>query len=187
MLKIVTGSAKGKKIETLEGEATRPTSQRIKEAMFSAIQFDIENRRTLDLFSGSGQLGIEAMSRGASSVTFVDSSRESMETVKKNARNTGFFDLSRFAVADYRNFIRKSANKEKYDLVFIDPPYSAECCIDALERLASAELLALGAIVILESGEEKIPQSISGFELIKSTSYGKKSALNIFIYRGTFE
>lgn len=183
MLKIITGTAKGRKIETLEGDATRPTSQRIKEALFSAIQFDIENRRVLDLFAGSGQLGLEAMSRGAVSVTFVDMSRESIDIVKKNAKCTGFFDFCKYLVADYRNYIRKASGGAKYDLVFIDPPYSMKACEDALTRLRDAGLLANGAIVALESGEEKISAEISGFEVLKSTNYGKMSALNIFLYR----
>ena len=91
MVRIITGSKKGKKLATLEGDATRPTSERIKGAMFSSIQFDIEDRRVLDLFAGSGQLGFEALSRGAESVTFVDSERDAMEIVKKNARDLGYF------------------------------------------------------------------------------------------------
>ena len=78
MLRIITGTAKGKKLKTLEGEATRPTSERIKEAIFSAIQFDVEGRRTLDLFAGSGQMGLEALSRGAESVMFIDSARDTL-------------------------------------------------------------------------------------------------------------
>ena len=151
MLRIITGSAKGKKLVTLEGEATRPTSERIKGAMFSSIQFDIEYRRVLDLFAGSGQLGLEALSRGADSCTFVDLEREAMEIVKKNATLTGFFDKSRFSVADWRNFIRKAAGRDKYDLVFIDPPYAMQCCVDALSRLAEAGLLLIGAIVVIDS------------------------------------
>ena len=78
MMRIITGTAKGKKLETLEGDATRPTSERIKEAIFSSIQFEVEDRRVLDLFAGSGQMGLEALSRGAASATFIDSSREAM-------------------------------------------------------------------------------------------------------------
>ena len=185
MLKIITGIAKGRKLETLTGDATRPSSQRIKEALFSAIQFDIENRRVLDLFAGSGQLGLEALSRGAVSATFIDAARESIDVVKKNAKNTGFFDSCRFLVSDYRNYIRKASGTQKFDLVFIDPPYMMQCCVEALLRLRDADMLALGAIVCLESGEEEInPTSLSGFEVLKSTSYGKKSALNILLYRG---
>ena len=186
MLRIITGIAKGKRIETLEGEATRPTSERIKEALFSSIQFDIEERRVLDLFAGSGQLGLEALSRGAATASFVDSEREAMEIVKRNARATGFFDCSRYIVSDWRNYIRKASGRDKYDLVFIDPPYSMECCADAVERLIEADLLAKGAIVVLESGTEN--PDFSGredIEVIKSTHYGKKTFVNILLYRGT--
>ena len=183
MLRITTGIAKGKRIETLEGEATRPTSERIKQAIFSSIQFDIEERRVLDLFAGSGQLGLEAMSRGAKSVSFVDSAREAMDIVKKNAKATGFFEDCRYIVSDWRNYIRKASGRDKYDLVFIDPPYSSECCSDAIKRLAEAELLEGGAIVVLESGTEDIDiAEFLDFELIKSTHYGKKTFVNILLY-----
>lgn len=190
MLRIITGSAKGKKLVTLEGEATRPTSERIKGAMFSSIQFDIEDRRVLDLFAGSGQLGLEALSRGAESVTFVDSEREAMEIVKKNATSLGFFSSCRYSVADYRNYIRKASGRDKYDLVFIDPPYAMECCVDALQRLKDAELIIPGALVVMESGTEQIDLSapiFSAFEVLKSTAYGKKTALHILLYRGDAE
>ena len=186
MLRIITGTAKGKKLKTLEGEATRPTSERIKEAVFSAIQFDIEDRRVLDLFAGSGQMGLEALSRGASSVMFIDSAREAMEIVKENAKYVGFFDKCRYLVSDYRNYIRKASGRDKFDLVFIDPPYAMECSLDAVKRLAEAGLLANGAIAVLESGEEKIDlDSLSDFEVIKSTHYGKKSFVNILLYKET--
>ena len=185
MLRIITGKAKGKRIETLEGEATRPTSERIKEAVFSSIQFDIEGSRVLDLFAGSGQLGLEALSRGAASVSFVDLAREAMDVVKRNAKSTGFFDECRYIVSDWRNYIRKAAGKDKYDLVFVDPPYAMQCCADALTRLVDAELLAVGAIVVLESGEEEIDvSSFTEFEVLKSTHYGKKTFVNILLYRG---
>ena len=185
VLRIITGTAKGKRIETLEGEATRPTSERIKEAMFSSIQFDIENRRVLDLFAGSGQLGLEALSRGAAKVSFVDSAREAMDVVKKNAVATGFFNDARYIVSDWRNYIRKATGRDKYDLVFIDPPYSMECSEDALLRLVAADMLEGGAIVVLESGTEDINlANLSGFDVIKSTHYGKKTFVNILLYRG---
>lgn len=184
MLRIITGMAKGKKLITLEGEATRPTSERIKEAVFSSIQFDLEERRVLDLFAGSGQLGLEALSRGASSAFFTDSSREAIEIVKKNARTCGFEDRCKYLVSDWRNYIRKASGREKFDLVFVDPPYAMECCADALERLLKSGLLADGAIVVLESGSEELDSSaFSNFECIKSTHYGKKTFVNIFIYR----
>ena len=186
MLRIITGTAKGKKLKTLEGEATRPTSERIKEAIFSSIQFDIEGRRVLDLFAGSGQMGLEALSRGAESAMFIDSSREAIEIVKDNVKATGFEKQSKHTVSDWRNFIRKASGRgDRYDLVFIDPPYADECCADAAMRLARGGMLSLGAIVVLESGNEAIDvESLSGFELLKSKDYGKKTALHILIYRG---
>ncbi len=190
MMRIITGTAKGKKLATLEGTETRPTSERIKGAIFSSIQFDIENRLVLDLFAGSGQMGLEALSRGADRATFIDASRDAMEIVKRNARDTGFFDKSHFLVSDFRNYIRKASGREKFDLVFIDPPYAMKSCAEACELLKKSGMLLSGAILCLESGEEEISESderLSGFEFIKSTSYGKKSAVNILIYRGEEE
>ena len=187
MMRIITGSAKGKKLVSLEGDATRPTSERIKEAVFSSIQFDVEGRHVLDLFAGSGQMGLEALSRGAERVTFIDLSREAMDIVKQNARTTGFFDVSHFLVSDWRNYIRKASGREQYDLVFVDPPYAMECCADAANYLAEKELIIPGAIVVLESGEEEIDLAdprLSGYRAIKSTHYGKKTFVNILFYEG---
>ena len=187
MMRIITGSAKGKKLVSLEGDATRPTSERIKEAVFSSIQFDVEGRRVLDLFAGSGQMGLEALSRGAERVTFIDLSREAMEVVKQNTKITGFFDQSHFLVSDWRNYIRKASGREQYDLVFVDPPYAMECCADVAKYLAEKELIIPGAIVVLESGEEEIDLAdprLSGYRVIKSTHYGKKTFVNILFYEG---
>ena len=187
MMRIITGSAKGKKLVSLEGDATRPTSERIKEAIFSSIQFDLEGRRVLDLFAGSGQMGLEALSRGASKATFIDLSREAMDIVKQNAKTTGFFDQSHFLVSEWRNFIRKASGREQFDLVFVDPPYAMECCADAAKYLAEKELIIPGAIVVLESGEEEISLDdprLSGYRSIKSTHYGKKTFVNILFYEG---
>lgn len=187
MLRIITGSKKGKKLLSLEGDATRPTSDRIKGAMFSSIQFDLENRRVLDLFAGTGQLGLEALSRGADSVAFVDSSREAMEIVKANAKSTGFFERSRFSVSDYRNYIRKASGRERFDLVFIDPPYGLECCAEAANRLADSELIIPGAILVMECGEETVDingELLRGFELLKEGHYGKKTSLYVLLYKG---
>lgn len=187
MMRIITGTAKGRKLVTLEGDATRPTSERIKGAIFSAIQFDVENRVVLDLFAGSGQMGLEALSRGAARATFIDSSRDAMDIVKTNAKNTGFFDRSHFLVSDGANYIRKASGRERYDLVFVDPPYSMECCVDIAQSLAKHGIIIEGAIVVLESGEEIIDpldKRLSGYEVLKAQSYGKKTAVTILIYRG---
>ena len=189
-MRIITGTAKGKKLATLEGDATRPTSERIKGAIFSSIQFEVENRVVLDLFAGSGQMGLEALSRGADRAVFIDSSREAMEIVKKNSKACGFFEKSHFLVSDFRNYIRKASGREKFDLVFIDPPYGLKCCIEAAHLLVKSELIIPGAILALESGEEEIDltdKRLAGFEVIKSTNYGKKTAVNILLYRGEGE
>ena len=190
MVKIITGEFKGRRLATPEGEGiTRPTSERIKGAMFSSIQFDIENRRVLDLFAGSGQLGLEALSRGAQSVTFVDADRGVMEIVKQNARALGVFDRCRYTVTDWHNFIRMAGERDIYDLVFIDPPYSTKCCIDAVKRLASSDVIAKGALLVLESGEEDMSEAehLPGFTLMKHTEYGKKTALTVLLYTGEEE
>ena len=190
MMRIITGKAKGKKLFTLEGDATRPTSERIKGAIFSAIQFDVEGRRVLDLFAGSGQMGLEALSRGATKATFIDASREAMEIVKKNAMHTGFADDSKFIVSDSANYLRKAAGRDKYDLVFIDPPYAAGRCAEMAALLVRYGVIIPGAIVVLESGEETIDMTapgLCGYEVIKSQSYGKKTTVNILFYRGDEE
>ena len=187
MMRIITGSAKGKRLATLEGDATRPTSERIKGAIFSSIQFELEGRVVLDLFAGSGQMGLEALSRGAVRATFIDSSREAMEIVKKNAISTKLSDRCHYLVSDAKNYLRKASGRERYDLVFIDPPYALECCVDMADALASYGVIIPGAIVVLESGEERIDASddgLRGYEVIKSQSYGKKTAVNILFYRG---
>ena len=115
-MKIITGVARGMNLETLEGNETRPTSQRVKEAIFSMIQFDIEGARVLDLFAGSGQLGLEALSRGAEKATFCDLSAEATNIVIKNAKKARLFSSCRVSTCDYNQMIRGLAGKEKYDL-----------------------------------------------------------------------
>lgn len=186
-MKIITGSKKGKRLLSLEGDATRPTSERIKEAIFSSIQFDIEGRRVLDLFAGSGQMGLEALSRGAESAMFIDASIEAMNIIKANITATDFTSASRTLVSDYRNYIRKaSRNSEvRFDLVFIDPPYALACAKDALLRLDEGGLLADGALCVLEVGEEPLDfdgEEFAKFEVQKLTHYGKKSAVAILLY-----
>ena len=188
-MRIITGSAKGKRLLTLEGETTRPTSDRIKEAMFSSIQFDIEGRRVLDLFAGCGQLGLEALSRGAASAMFVDASSDAIALVKKNIAATGFREKCRTLVSDYRNYLRKAGGKvAPFDLVFLDPPYAMQACTDALCRLVREDLLAPGALVVMECGEEvPTPEVTGNFEVLKSTRYGKKTGIEILLYRGKKE
>lgn len=174
-MRIITGSARGANLETLEGEATRPTSQRVKEAVFSMIQFDIEGRTVLDLFAGSGQLGLEALSRGAARATFCDNSRDAVDVVIRNAKKTRLFDRCRIGVNDYATAIRSMAKKEKYNLIFIDPPYGMNLCPEVLRRLVEADICAPGAILICESGSEDVFDGdealASQFRVLKKSRY----------------
>ena len=172
MLKIITGTAKGKIIKTLEGEATRPTSERIKEAIFSSIQFDIENRRVLDRFAGSGQMGLEALSRGAEKAVIVDSSRAACEIIKENAQKTKLMKQCRVVTADWKEYIRGASGREKFDLVFLDPPYQEGILDEIMHRLQYSGLLAEGAIIVCESDKDGIPSEIEGFAS-KQYRYGK--------------
>lgn len=174
-MKIITGLAKGMNLETLEGEATRPTSQRVKEAVFSMLQFDIEGARVLDLFGGSGQLGLEALSRGASKATFSDSSRDATDIIIRNAKKSRLFDKCRISTCDYNQMIRGIAGKEEYDIIFIDPPYKLDCITDVLTKLYDAKVIAPNAFIVCESGKEDIFQGDeelkSKFEIQKKARY----------------
>ncbi len=150
-MRIITGTARGMNLETLEGESTRPTTDRVKESMFSMIQFEIEGRRVLDLFAGSGQLALEALSRGAAKATLIDENRAATDIIMANAKKAKLFDRCRISAADYASFIRGAAGKEQYDIVFLDPPYASGLLPEALRKLSDAGLFAPGAIVVCES------------------------------------
>ena len=122
-MRIITGMAKGITLKTLEGDNTRPTSERVKEAVFSMIQFDIEGRSVLDLFAGSGQMALEALSRGAASATLVDKSKEAIAIINYNSQKTKLSDKCTVIQADFLDFIKRSAGKQ-YDIIFLDPPYA---------------------------------------------------------------
>lgn len=151
MMRIITGTARGIKLTTLEGDTTRPTAERVKEAVFSMIQFEIEGRTVLDLFAGSGQLALEALSRGAAKATIIDASREAMNVIMDNAKKTRLFDRCRISCADYASFIRGAQGREKYDIVFLDPPYGAGLMPEALRKLDRGELFAPGAVIVCET------------------------------------
>ena len=149
-MRIITGTARGTKLVTLEGEATRPTIDKVKEALFSMIQFDIEGRNILDLFAGSGQLGLEALSRGAAKATFIDESRQAVDVVIENAKKTHLFDKCRISASGAIPFLKSAAGKESYDIVFLDPPYGSDLLPQALKQLSDGKVLAPGAIIVCE-------------------------------------
>ena len=171
-MRIITGSARGIKLDTLEGLDTRPTAERVKESVFSMLQFEIENRKVLDLFAGSGQLGLEALSRGALSCTFVEKSVDAMDIVKKNAKKTKLIDKAKILNVDYKEFLRGAKTREKFDIVFLDPPYSQKIIPEILESLVKLDVLNTNAKVICES-EDDIEYSVDGLETIKHNKYGR--------------
>ena len=174
-MRIITGSARGAALKTLEGERTRPTAEKVKEAIFSALQFDLEGRSFLDLFAGSGQMGLEALSRGARRAVFIDEAKEAMDIVKENAKKTGFFDRSHFLVSDYRNYLRKAAGRETFDIVFIDPPYAERIAVDAMLRVIAADMVKEGTLFVLESEEEDLLEGVVRDDLVlqKAKKYGR--------------
>lgn len=171
-MRIITGTARGMRLETLEGDATRPTAERVKEALFSMIQFDIEGRNVLDLFAGSGQLGLEALSRGAKQATFVDLNTEAIKIIRKNAQKTGLYDRCVITGSDWAAFIRKTAGRERFDIIFIDPPYNETIAGEALKRLSEADLIADHAMIIIESGSDEIFE-FSELKTLRHNKYGR--------------
>lgn len=183
-MRIITGSARGTNLATLEGEdITRPTTGKVKEAIFSAIQFDIEGRRVLDLFAGCGQMGLEALSRGAQSCVFVDSSDKAIAIVKQNAQKTKLYAQSVIMCGGYKEYIKGSVGKREFDIVFIDPPYGKGLGADALKRLGDSGLLAKGAIVVCEDEKELTDFDESVFEHKNTYNYGRV-VVTMFIARG---
>ena len=154
MMRIITGKARGTKLQTLAGEATRPTAERTKEAIFSMINFDIAGARVLDLFAGSGQLGLEALSRGAEYTVFNDSSREAAAIIRANAEKTHFSDACEILSTDWKPALRRFSGREKFDLVFLDPPYAGGFLPKVLAEMIEKDSLADGAIIVCESADE---------------------------------
>jgi len=175
-MRIITGRAKGIRLDTLAGEATRPTAERVKEAVFSMLQFDIEGRRVLDLFAGSGQMGLEAISRGAREAVLVDKNRDAISIVKKNIAKTKFSEECRPYCMDYSEYIRRFGG-EKFDIVFLDPPYAAGLYAPALSALLDSEMLKETSLIVCESDSTAIfgkdEALASKFSEVKVSRYSK--------------
>ena len=169
-MRVITGFARGKSLNTLPGDDLRPTGARVNEGLFSAIQFDIEGRRVLDLFAGSGQLGIEALSRGAECATFVDVNDASIKVVKQNLDNTGLSEKAQVIKSDYSTFALRTT--QRFDIAFLDPPYQSGILENAV--LKTIPLMSeYGRIFCEHPSELKMPEKISDFAVIKIYRYGK--------------
>lgn len=169
-MRVITGSARGKKLITLEGNDVRPTSDMVKEAIFSIVQFEVAGAKVLDLFAGSGQLGIEALSRGASLAVFVDSSTDSVKVVRENLKNTGLAQNSRVVAMD--SFAYLGGCKDNFDIVFVDPPYSKDIIPQILPKVVE-KLNDNGIIVCEHDKKDLLPEEAGDFCRFKTYSYGR--------------
>ena len=176
MMRIITGSAKGIRLKTLDGEITRPTAERVKEAVFSMLQFDIEGRSVLDLFAGSGQMALEALSRGAASATLIDKSADAVKIIEDNAKKCRFYDSCEIRRLDYLDYLKRNRG-EKFDIVFLDPPYALHFYAPALRALLENDMLKPTSLIVCESGEDQIFDGDSGlankFSVFKQSRYSR--------------
>lgn len=153
-MRVITGTARGKRLQTLDGLDTRPTADRVKESIFNIIQFDIEGRRVLDLFAGSGQLAIECISRGALHATAVDNAPAAVRVIRKNVEHCGFEEQIHIVTEDALRFLAHVKNR--FDLILLDPPYASTLMEDALAKIAEFDILSDGGIMVCESARERV-------------------------------
>ena len=176
-MRVITGSARGMTLRTLDGSDVRPTTDKVKEAVFSAIQFEIEGRRVLDLFAGSGQLGIEALSRDAKEATFVDADKNAIKIVKENLAKTRLADRAAVLQTDSIAFL--GMTDKIFDIAFLDPPYQTGLLQKALSLLGGH--MAQGGIAVCEHPfVEQLPDEQGGLVKQKEYKYGKVA---VTIYR----
>ena len=173
-MRIITGKARGIRLETLDGLETRPTSERTKEAIFSMLQFDIVGSEVLDLFAGSAQMGLEALSRGAKRVHLIDRGRGAFEIIKRNIQKTRLEEGAIAFCEDSISFLKRQNGEIKFDIVFIDPPYSSTFIDDALTVLYSKKLVKDTSYIICESDRFDIlgAENIKRFETVKTMKHG---------------
>ena len=168
-MRIISGSARGRRLKELQGMDTRPTTDKVKEALFNIIQFDVEGRKVLDLFAGTGQLGIEALSRGAADCLFVDSARDSVRLVQENLRRCGL--TARVLQCDALGILKSG---EKFDLIFLDPPYGSGLEAKAIEAVKEFDILTRGGIMVVETRPETaLPVLPAEYGTAKTYRYGK--------------
>ena len=171
-MRVITGSARGRRLKELEGMETRPTTDRVKEGLFSALQFDIEGRRVLDLFAGTGQLGIECLSRGAASAVFVDRRADAVKLIRENLRLTELEDRARVVAGDSMEY-RKSI-REPFDIIFLDPPYAAGLLEPAIAHIAKFDILAPHGIIAAEHPADRVlPALAPPYRVHRTYRYGK--------------
>lgn len=176
-MRVITGLARGMTLITLPGEETRPTASRVKEGLFSAIQFDLEGRRVLDLFAGSGGLGIEALSRGASHAVFIDAAQNAVEVVRENLKRTGLEKNASVQRTDYASYL--SMCRDTFDIAFVDPPYAAGY-YETIPALLFPHMRDYGKVIVEHPEEVTLPETAEGFRITRTYRYGK---VHISIYQ----
>ncbi len=180
-MRVISGSARGRRLKELPGLDTRPTTDKVKESVFNIIQFDIEGRKVLDLFGGTGQLGIEALSRGAEHATFVDYAPAAAKIIRQNLETTNFTDCARVVQSDWRAFL--SSCREKFHVIFLDPPYHGDMLESALETVAAIDILSEHGIIVCESPLDKeLPDLAEPYEKGRDYRYGK---IKVTLYHRT--
>lgn len=168
-MRVITGSARGRKLKTPEDYDIRPTTDNVKESVFNIIQFDIPGRRVLDLFAGTGQLGIECLSRGAAEAVFIDQSRQAVNIVKENLRTCGL--KGTVLQTDAIDYLRRCG---KFDLIFVDPPYDSDLYEPVLKTVNSVDILSDGGIIVCETRREKLlPDMSAPYKKGREYVYGK--------------
>lgn len=178
-MRVITGKARGVNLKTPEGLATRPTADRVKEALFSVINFDLPGAEVLDLFGGTGQLGIEALSRGANRAVFVDESDKACLLIKENLRRSKLEQQGRVVRSDYLAYLHRC--KDCFDIIFLDPPYAEVFLENALKCITEIDILRSGGIIVCErSLDKELPWQYPGYSRSKDYKYGKTL---ITIYR----
>ena len=170
-MRVITGTARGVQLKTPEGMQTRPTSDRVKEALFSIVQFDVPGKRVLDLFGGTGQLGIEALSRGAKSAVFVDAGDKACNLIRENLRRCKMDNNAQIIRGDYLQYLQTC--HDRFGLVFLDPPYAEVFLENALKKITEIDILESGGIIVAERPVGKdLPWDFPGYTRSKDYKYG---------------
>ena len=178
-MRVITGKARGVQLKTPDGMLTRPTADRVKEALFSIINFEIPDADVLDLFGGTGQLGIEALSRGAKSAVFVDSREDACKLIRENLKRTKLEKESNVIRSDYLDYLKRC--RESFDIILLDPPYAEVFLENALKRITEIDILRTNGIIVTERPLEKeLPWEFEGYTRSKDYKYGK---ILLTIYR----